>query len=352
MSYSANTRIFRVNPEHPETEAIRAGVDALRKGGLVAFPTETVYGLGANAFDTDAVSRIFSAKERPASDPVIVHLHDLAQINAVAINVPELAFELANRFWPGPLTFVLERNPRIPANISAGMNTVALRMPNHPIPLALLREADLPVAAPSANRFARPSSTTAQHVIDDLNGRVDVILDGGSSIIGLESTILNLTKTPPVILRPGGVTLEMLREIIPDVQMLSKHLEVGEAGIEAPGMLIKHYSPRAELLLFTGNHGDVIPAMQARVSQLVEAGKSVGILTPDNEVGLFTMPGIKVFRLGSDLSSVSHNLFNGMRELDRSGVDMILVHDFERDGLGAALWDRLLRAAEGHVISC
>lgn len=352
MSYSANTRIFHVNPDAPEPDFIQEAVDALRMGGLVAFPTETVYGLGANAFDSEAINHIFSAKGRPASDPIIVHLYDLAQLETVALEVPELAYRLANQFWPGPLTLVLRRSKRIPSNVSAGMDTVAVRMPNHPIPLALLREADMPVGAPSANRFARPSATTAQHVLEDLNGHVDVILDGGATIIGLESTILNLAKDPPTVLRPGGITLESLQTIIPDVEMISKYLKADDTGIEAPGMLSKHYSPQAEVLLFTGSPERVIPAMQIRVRELIKQERKVGLLTPDDEYAFFEPFSAQIFRLGSNLSEISHNLFTGMRELDQARVDVILVHGFGSNGLGAALWDRLLRAAEGRVIPC
>jgi L-threonylcarbamoyladenylate synthase len=350
MSYSANTRIFQLNSESPETAFIQIGADALRLGGLVAFPTETVYGLGANALDSEAVGRIFSAKGRPASDPVIVHLYEIAQLDVVAVDVPELAYRLADQFWPGPLTLVLHRNKRIPPNISAGLDTVAVRMPNHPIPLALFRAADLPVAAPSANRFARPSATTAQHVLEDLNGHVDVILDGGEAIIGLESSILNLTSDPPKLLRPGAIPVEALQAIVPDIQVVSKHLKAEEGGIEAPGMLSKHYSPRAELVLFSGSPEGVIEAMKARTGALIKAGKRVGILTAGDEDRYFQ--GAQVFRLGTDLGEIGHNLFSGMRELDRGGVDVILVHGFEPTGLGAALWDRLLRAAEGRVVQC
>jgi L-threonylcarbamoyladenylate synthase len=225
-------------------------------------------------------------------------------------------------------------------------------MPNHPIPLALFRAANRPVAAPSANRFARPSATTAQHVLEDLDGRIDLILDGGPARIGLESTILDVTKSPPAILRPGGIPLETLQGIIPDVHIVSRHLRPDEAGIEAPGMLSKHYSPRAELRLFKGVLDRVISAMQREAQDCLNASKHVGILCPDAERGHFENFPVQLFALGSTLDEISHNLFDGMRQLDHAGVNIILVHGFEADGLGAALWDRLLRAAEGQVIEC
>lgn len=345
-----STRILRVNPSAPELESIQEAARVLCAGGLVAFPTETVYGLGANALDAQAVERIFAAKGRPASDPIIVHLHDLAQLLTVAMNIPDLAYELARQFWPGPLTFILQRSVNIPPNVSAGMSTVAVRMPAHPVATALLQAANLPIAAPSANRFARPSATTAAHVLEDLDGRIDMILDGGAAVIGVESTILDLTKDQPMILRPGGITLEILRTVIPDVKIVSKHLRADEQGIEAPGMLYKHYSPRAELLLFNGSQNDLLPAIHNHALQHIAQGRKVGLLLLDNELTLFADLTVEIVNLGSNESEVSHNLFSAMRSLDQAAVDVILVHGFGQSGLGLALWDRLLRAAEGRII--
>jgi L-threonylcarbamoyladenylate synthase len=339
-----------MDPQVIDVNAIHEGADVLRRGGLVAFPTETVYGLGANALNAAAVDGIFAAKERPASDPIIVHLYTMDQLEQVAVDVPNLAYELVTQFWPGPLTMVLKRADAVPPNVSAGRPTVAVRMPDHPIAQALLRAADLPVAAPSANRFARPSATTAAHVLEDLGGRLDVILDGGPTDIGLESTVLDLTKETPAVLRPGGVTLEALREVIPNVQHVSKFLEVNQEGIEGPGMLLKHYSPRAELLLFSGPYPQVIEAMRVRAQVLAEHGSRLGILVMDDEATNFADLSILLVRLGPTLEVVGHNLFQGMRELDAAGVDAILVHDFVPTGMGAAINDRLLRAAEGKVI--
>jgi L-threonylcarbamoyladenylate synthase len=345
-----STRVLRVNPSAPEAEPIQEAARVLCAGLLVAFPTETVYGLGANALDSQAVASIFEAKGRPASDPIIVHLHDLAQLPAVAINIPELVYELARKFWPGPLTCVLQRNANVPSSVSAGMSTVAVRMPSHPVAIALLRAANLPVAAPSANRFARPSATTAEHVLEDLDGRIDLILDGGGAVIGVESTIIDLTKDQPTILRPGGIPVETLRTLIPNLQIVSKHLHADEQGIEAPGMLLKHYSPRAKLLLFNGTNDSLIPAMRTYALQQIQQGKKVGLLLSDSELtGVADLPA-ETISLGSTESEVSHNLFSAIRSLDQAAVDVILVHTFGQSGLGLALWDRLLRAAEGHII--
>ncbi len=345
-----STRVLHVDPSAPESIPIQEAARVLCAGGLVAFPTETVYGLGANALDAQAVDSIFAAKGRPASDPIIIHIHDLAQLPTVAVNIPDLAYELARQFWPGPLTFVLQRNPNVPPNVSAGMSTVAIRMPSHPVAIALLHAANLPIAAPSANRFARPSATTAAHVLEDLDGRIDVILDGGAAVIGVESTILDLTKAQPTVLRPGGMTLETLQLLIPHVQIVSKHLHVDEQGIEAPGMLYKHYSPRAELLLFKGIQEALIPAMRTYAIKQIEQGKKVGLLLPKTEHKEFADLPVESVNLGAIESEISHNLFSAMRLLDQSGVDVILVHGVGHSGLGVAIWDRLLRAAEGHII--
>lgn len=354
MAYSAATEVFQLDPQSPDAGVIARAAEVLHAGGLVAFPTETVYGLGANATDAAAVDRIFSAKGRPASDPVIVHLYDVAQLEQVARAVPPVAYALTQRFWPGPLTLVLERGAAIPPNVSAGMATVAVRMPNHPIPLALFQAAGLPVAAPSANRFARPSATTAAHVLEDLYGHVDIVLDGGSAAIGLESTILDLTKDSPEVLRPGGITLETLAPIIPGVRLVSRHLQPDEAGIEAPGMLLKHYSPRAEVLLFTGTDEAVRGCMQAAARERLGAGQRVGVLAANEAAADFADTAAIVFRLGAraNLVQMGTNLFSGLRELDRQGVDVILVGAVEQAGLGVAIYDRLLRAAEGRVIDC
>lgn len=323
----------------------------LRAGGLVAFPTETVYGLGANATDAEAVSRIFSAKRRPATDPIIVHIAETRQLNEVARNVPPLARELAARFWPGPLTLVLERGASIPANVSAGRPTVAVRMPSHPVARALIQAAGLPVAAPSANTFSRPSATSAQHVLEDLNGHVDIILDGGATPIGVESTVLDLTGESPVVLRPGGVSLEMLSSVIPGITWQPHYLQTDEDAA-SPGQMVKHYSPRAPVRLFDGNRAAVIEQMQQTALDETAQGHKVGVLLVDEDRASFDRLPLEIVSLGSenDPEQISARLFAALRELDRRGVDAILVRGIVREGLGAAIWDRLVRAAEGRVI--
>lgn len=351
MPYFANTRLVAVDPALPDAAIIWQAADVLRAGGLVAFPTETVYGLGANATDAEAVSRIFSAKQRPASDPVIVHIADPEQLARVAARIPDLAHALAARFWPGALTLVLERGAAIPPNVSAGRATVAVRMPSHPVARALIQAADLPVAAPSANTFSRPSATSAQHVLEDLNGHVDIILDGGSTPIGVESTVLDLTGSTPVVLRPGGVSLEQLAQIIPGIRWQPRYLQTDEDAA-SPGQMIKHYSPRAPVRLFNGERSAVIEVMKQTARDVIASGRRVGMLLVEQDREAFEDLPLEVVSLGSQEQpeQISASLFAALRELDHRSVDVILARGIGREGLGAAIWDRLVRAAEGRVI--
>jgi len=350
-----DTQILQIDAQQPDSRLIRQAAAVLRSGGLVAFPTETVYGLGANALDAAAVRRIFAAKERPANNPLIAHIASDAQLEQVALAVPDLARQLMAQFWPGPLTLVLKRAPQIPPEVSLGRDTVALRMPAHSVAQALIAAAGVPVVAPSANRFSRPSATTAQHVLADLAGRVDLILDAGPTAIGVESTVLDLTQTPPRVLRPGGVTLDALRALIPDLQarQVAFPIEDNQARPASPGMLSKHYSPQAGLLLFSGEIEPVLERMRQVVLEQLARNRRVGVLALDEDAAFFASLGVQVVTLGpeTDLAQVAHNLFAGLRALDSAQVDTILVRQVDSAGLGATLNDRLVRAAEGHVIA-
>ena len=346
------TIIIRVDSTAPDAAAIRQAAATLLDGGLVAFPTETVYGLGANALDAAAVQRIFVAKGRPASDPLIVHIAALDQLDSVAEDVPALAYTLAQAFWPGPLTLVLKRRRVIPASVSAGRDTVAVRIPDHAVPLALTRAAGVPIAAPSANMFTRPSPTTAAHVLEDLGGRIDLLLDGGPTPIGIESTVLDLTSAQPTLLRPGGVSIEALRQHIPDLIFVPRYVEHDSAAPVSPGMLLKHYSPRADLLLFAGPPERALARMRQAALAAIKRGERVGVMLPNEEVGTFADLAVVIIALGprEDISQIGRRIFASMRELDRRGMQRILVRGVERTGIGLAIWDRLLRAAEGRVI--
>ncbi len=367
MRYTAETRVW--NADDPDAIARAAAV--LRAGGLVAFPTETVYGLGAHALDAEAVARIFSAKGRPAHNPLIVHLADRAMLELVARTdgdpaaggvadpapggAAEQAARLAAAFWPGPLTLVLPRQPQVPAIVTAGGPTVAVRMPAHPVARDLIRAAGLPVVAPSANRSTRPSPTTAGHVLADLRGHVDVVLDGGPTPIGLESTVVDLTRTPPVLLRPGGVTLETLREHRPDLRD-GTGAEVpadahGDQRPASPGLLSRHYAPDAEVLLFAGTSTSrVLGAMRDAARDRRAAGQRVAVLVGGEGARRFADLDVEVVVLADDLQTVARDLFATLRTLDARGIDAVIVRQFADTGLGRALADRLRRAADGRQI--
>ncbi len=346
MKTDIHTDLIAVDPLHPEQAAIRRAVECLIRGGLVAFPTETVYGLGAHAFDPSAVRRIFEAKGRPPTDPLIVHLASIADIGAVAVDIPHAVEALGRRFWPGPLTLLVPRRPTLPPEVSAGLDTVAVRVPSHPVAQALLQAAGLPIAAPSANRFGHTSPTKARHVMDDLDGRVDLILDAGPTDWGIESTILDPMQSPPVLLRPGGISLVELESVLGPIRVATP----GERINASPGRLPRHYAPNARLILCPGATPEEIAA-SFRSAAGRERGDNhrIGLLAA-SEVALRVGPleGPFILRdLGSigDLRGISRRLFACLRDLETEGVDVILAHRFPNEGVGAALNDRLARAA-------
>lgn len=340
-------RLLAVDPQSPQPEAIRQAAALIRRGELVAFPTETVYGLGADALNPQAVARIFEVKGRPAHDPLIVHLatpDDLPRITSV---VSPLARRLAETFWPGPLTLVLRKQPQVPDSVTAGLDTVAVRVPDHPVALALIRESNVPVAAPSANLFGRSSPTTARHVQEDLGDRLALILDAGPTMIGVESTVLDVTSSPPAILRPGGVTRESLEQVAGRVLLRNQELQV-ETPLPSPGLMAKHYAPRAELVLVLGdNDAYALEKMQELARRYLDVGIQPGLLLVDEEVLYFSGLDVQVFQLGrgKDLEQIARKLYAGLRALDDLGVKVILARCFEKRGLGLAINDRLRRAA-------
>ncbi|MEM6301082.1 MAG: L-threonylcarbamoyladenylate synthase [Pseudomonadota bacterium] len=344
-----STEVISVDAHAPAPASIDRAAEVIRDGGLVAFPTETVYGLGANALDATAIRSIYRAKQRPSGDPIIAHIYAIAQLEQLALAIPDAAYALAEAFWPGPLTLILSRAPEIPGVLAEGMDTIAVRMPAHPVAAALLRTANTPIGAPSANRFTRPSATTAAHVLEDLAGRIDLVLDGGASNIGIESSVLDLTGEPKV-LRPGGITLDALRAVVPDVKMASRFLGEQELSI-SPGQMLKHYSPRAQLLLYQGPSDAVLERQAEDCVSAETAGQLAGVLALTSDKLDFPANTL-VERLPDDvgLEGVSNALFAAIRTLDTQGCDMILARDYGRSGLGEAIWDRLLRAAEGKVI--
>jgi len=353
------TDVIRVSPENPDPASIARAAECLRGGGLVAFPTETVYGLGVNALDRTAVQRLFAAKQRPATDPLIVHIGSIDALPALVARVPACLATLADRFWPGPLTLVLSRSEAVPDEVTAGLNTVAIRIPLHPVARALISAAAVPVAAPSANLFSRPSPTQAAHVLEDLNGRIDLVVDGGATTIGVESTVLDLTSEIPIVLRPGAVTLEMLRDALGDVGVFpgfGRDASTTTGAMPSPGMLEKHYSPRASLTLYEGETKAVLPILVGTAHKELANGRSVAIIAVEedaHELAALALDRRVVLRtLGSQDApgTAARTLYATFRELDTLGVNVILVRGFPAGGLGTAVQDRLRRAAAGRII--
>lgn len=353
------TQWVRLDPVRPDRDLIREVAEVLRQGGLVAFPTETVYGLGAHALDAAAVLRIFHAKGRPATDPMIVHLARADQLGTVARAVPDSARALAAAFWPGALTMILQKQTVVPDVVTAGLPTVGIRVPSHPIAHALIDAAGLPVAAPSANRFSRPSPTLAEHVLADLDGAVDVIVDGGPTAIGVESTILDLTVSPPLVRRHGAVTLAHIRRIVPEAAAITDVADRARPQ-RAPGQLLRHYAPRAALTLYLGDVEAVTTRLANDLRGAVASGLRVGVLSPEEDL-LALAPRLAAvaaggrvvtMRCGSrkDRAAAAHELFQALRALDAQGVNVIFASAPAGEGIDAAIVDRLTRAAEGRVV--
>ena len=343
------TRILIVNPQAPEPDLIAEAAAVIRTGGLVAFPTETVYGLGANALDDEAVASIFTAKERPSEDPLIVHLASVDDLPKVVRSISETAQRLADAFWPGPLTIIMPRHEDLPRGVSAGLDTVAVRVPSHPVARALLRASGLPIAAPSANRFGFTSPTAARHVFADLQGRIEMILDGGSPTIGVESTVLDVSVQPARILRPGGVSREALEEVLGEVEVFDgAAAEADKQPLPSPGMMSRHYAPRATMVLFQGaDTGAVIQCMCQEAEMYLQQGERVGVLVAEEDESLFAGVDVIVKTIGpaADALQIAQNLYAGLRGLDECGVQVILARDFGKEGLGLAILDRLRRAS-------
>lgn len=327
------------NPNETQSSIIEAA-RLLNQQQVVAFPTETVYGLGADATDESAVQHIFEAKGRPADNPLIVHVANGDQVKELVPEIPPLARKLMDEFWPGPLTLVLQSNGTAASNVTAGLSTIGIRMPDHPLALALLRAAGKPLAAPSANRSGKPSPTTAQHVYQDLNGRIAGILDGGPTGVGVESTVLDCTTEIPVILRPGGITKEDLEEILPQV-MIDPALADEKHQPKSPGMKYTHYAPEAPLWLIDGED----EFFQRQLNQLMEDGQRVGVIASDQLAEKLDYQ--LLIRCGSrnNLNQVAERLYGALREFKKADIDVILCESFPETGVGAAIMNRLNKAA-------
>ena len=329
-----------------QEEHIQSAARLLCQGQVVAFPTETVYGLGANALDPAAVKAIFDAKERPADNPLIVHVYDRSQLTDLC-RVTDTAQKLMDAFWPGPLTMLLMKTDKVPAITTAGLPSVAVRCPRHPVALALLQACQVPVAAPSANRSGRPSPTTAAHVYEDMQGRIPMILDGGECQVGVESTVVDLTHGAPCVLRPGAVTPDMIAAVAGECAVapsVMRPLKEGEAA-PSPGMKHRHYAPKAKMTVFVGDEEKCVAEMIRRY----DTAKNAVILAHDNALNAFGSR--RVYPLGVTPGEGAHWLFQRLREMDEVGCDLILAQGWEAQGEGLAVMNRMARAAAFDIVT-
>ncbi len=343
------TKIIKIDKNQINEEAIEEAGALLREGRLVAFPTETVYGLGADALQEQAAKRTYEAKGRPSDNPLIVHIADYDDLKKIAVNIPPETDMLAAHFWPGPLTMIFEKSDIVPYGTTGGLDTVAVRMPVDPVAQALIRAAGGFVSAPSANTSGRPSPTTAQHVAEDLNGKIDMILDGGTVDIGLESTILDMTVSPPMILRPGAITEEMFEEVIGPVNVDQTLLsENSTQAPKAPGMKYRHYAPKAKLVIVEGDLREEILAIRQLAYEADRKGHPVGIIATSETLPFYNHGIVKNIGTRENEKTIARNLYGVLREFDEENIDTIYSESFAVQGMGTAIMNRLEKAA-GHL---
>ncbi|MET1128353.1 MAG: L-threonylcarbamoyladenylate synthase [Thermoproteota archaeon] len=355
-------RVLRTDPVNPDRRVIEEAAAVIRRGGLVAFPTETVYGLGCDAFNGRAALKVFRAKRRPPDNPLIVHIADFGQLGEVASNVPDYVWEAARKAWPGPLTFVLQKAERVPREVTGGRSTVAVRMPAHPVALELIRAAGTPIAAPSANVSGKPSPTAAEHVLEDFadNPLVDVVIDGGPTFFGVESTIVDVTRDPPLLLRPGPYTLEELEKILGrrvEVPAFARGIAEAEEAV-APGMRYRHYSPETPLLVVECPHErGLVETLVGLAKDRLRRGLKVALLVSREVADLVdeALHGpVHIVVVGSrqNLYTVAKNLYRALRDLDKLDVDIGIAEGYEERGVGLAIMNRLRKASGQNVVRC
>ena len=348
-----NTKILKVNRNNFTLQDLEEAAWILRKGGLVAFPTETVYGLGASALDPEASNKIYEAKGRPSDNPLIIHIADFGALDILTKGISMAGIELAKKFWPGPLTLIFDKSDIVPYSTTGGLDTVGIRMPSHPIAYELIRLSGVYVAAPSANISGKPSPTKAAHVIDDLYGKIDYIIDGGKVDIGLESTIVDLTSSVPTVLRPGYITTKMIEDVIGQVNIdeaVTATSFDSNTVAKAPGMKYKHYAPAGELIIFEGNMENVIAEINEASKQKLDEGYQVGIIATDETRKHYTQGDVKTIGTRKDEDTIASGLFETLRDFDDDEIDYIFTESFNNNNLGQAIMNRLLKAAGYRVV--
>lgn len=346
-----NTKLVKVDKEFPDLQIMKEAGEILKNGGLVAFPTETVYGLGGDGLNARSSEKIYTAKGRPSDNPLIIHIADMESLDKIVSQVPPKARTLAEKFWPGPLTMIFQKSPEVPYETTGGLESVAVRMPDHLIAQALIKAGGGYIAAPSANTSGRPSPTKAEHVAEDLNGRIDMIIDGGDVGIGLESTIVDFTEEIPVILRPGYINQQMIEAAIGTVHM-DRGLLITDEKVKpkAPGMKYRHYAPKAQLAIVQGNTEKVITYINEVCKAQMEEGKQVGVIATDETKDLYQASIVKSIGTREDEEGIARHLFGILREFDEEDVNCIYSEAFDTPNIGQAIMNRLLKAAGHHII--
>ncbi len=347
------TEVVEISENNLDSKALedltRAG-EIIKEGGLVAFPTETVYGLGGDALNPDSSRKIYAAKGRPSDNPLIVHVYRFEDVEKIVSEVPEAARKLAKAFWPGPLTMIMNKNDKVPYETTGGLDTVAIRMPNNKVALGLIEKAGGFIAAPSANTSGRPSPTVAKYCVEDLSGKIEMIIDGGQVGIGLESTIVDLTSEVPMILRPGYITLDMLKEVLGEVTIDRTIIDSSSnQKPKAPGMKYRHYAPKGQLMIVQGPQDEVVSYINEETKKAAGEGKRVGVIGTDATRSLYVADVVKSVGDREDETTIAHELFKVLREFDDENIDVMFSESFNESGIGQAIMNRLLKAA-GHNV--
>jgi L-threonylcarbamoyladenylate synthase len=347
------TIVEKYDDRHPDPDVMARARAILRNGGLVALPTETVYGLGGDALNPEASAKIYAAKGRPSDNPLIIHIADMEALKVLTREVPEKALLLADRFWPGPLTMIMPKSEKVPYTTTGGLDTVAVRMPSHPTAYELIRSSGVYIAAPSANTSGRPSPTRAEHVLEDLNGKIDMIIDSGKVEIGLESTIVDLTGDIPTILRPGFITKEMLEAVVGPV-MIDPAILAENQNLalrpKAPGMSYRHYAPKGKLLIVEGKREAVADTINRLTEENEAQGLKTAVIVSEENMDLYTSSCKMNIGSREDEKSIGANLYDVLRQMDEQGIERIYSESFAGGALGAAIMNRLLKSAGYHVL--